>query len=116
MLKQVIVIRTDLKMGKGKLATQVAHASVTAFYKTLENNRSLGIKWIEEGQKKIVLKVSSEEELNNIYERAIKEGLIAVKIYDAGLTQLRPGTFTAIGIGPDDEDRIDRVTRDLKLL
>jgi len=115
-VKQVIVIRSDLKMSRGKLSTQVAHASVTAFYETLQKNRELAIKWLEEGQPKIVVKVDSIEELLSIKEEAEKNGLISVVIKDAGLTELEQGTITCLGIGPDYREKIDRVTGRLKLL
>ncbi len=115
-LKQAIVVRTDLKMGKGKLATQVAHASVTAFYRTLNEKPDLARRWIKEGQKKVVLKVNSVEELKRIHEEAIENGIISAMIWDAGLTQLEPGTLTAVALGPDVEDKIDVITGNLKLL
>ncbi len=115
-MKQVIVVRTDIKMGKGKLAAQVAHASLTAFLEVLSKERIKAEKWLNEGQKKVVLKVNSLEELLKIYEKAKKEGLNAVLIEDKGLTQLEPGTITCIGIGPDEEHKIDEVTSKLKLL
>jgi len=115
-LKQAIVVRTDLKMGKGKLATQVAHASVTAFYETLSKKPDIAVRWIKEGQKKVVLKVKSVKELKLIFEDAINNGIIAVMIHDAGLTQLEPGTITSVAIGPDIEEKIDSITGKLKLL
>ncbi|MDT7892362.1 MAG: peptidyl-tRNA hydrolase Pth2 [Thermoproteota archaeon] len=115
-MKQVIVVRSDLKMGKGKLAAQVAHASLSAFLESLKNNSKKVEKWLEEGQKKIVLKVNSLEELMNIYKKAKEKGLIAVIIEDKGLTQLEPGTITCLGIGPDEDDKIDEITSKLKLL
>jgi PTH2 family peptidyl-tRNA hydrolase len=112
-MKQVIVVRTDLKMGKGKLAAQVAHASLAAFLKTSYSKRK---KWLEEGAKKVVLKVSSEEELLKLYRKAKKEKLPCEIIADRGLTQLKPGTFTALAIGPEKDERVDKITGDLKLL
>ncbi len=114
-MKQVIIVRKDLKMGKGKLCTQIAHASVAALLKTMRVNRNWVEKWMKEGQKKIVLKISSEEELLNIYKEVSKE-LPAEIIRDAGLTQLEPGTITAIGIGPAPDEMVDRYTSHLKLL
>ncbi len=115
-LKQVIVVRSDLKMGKGKLATQVAHASVESFVKTLRSKPEMAKEWLKKGQKKVVVKVSSLEELIKVYEKAVKKGLIAVIIRNAGLTQLEPGTITCIGIGPDELSKIDEITGNLKLL
>ena len=112
-LKQAIVIRTDLPLGKGKMAVQVAHASVETFVKVPERDQK---KWLAEGQKKIVLRVESEEELLFMFEDAKRAGLPASLIRDAGLTQIPPGTRTAVGIGPADEEKIDRITGKLPLL
>jgi PTH2 family peptidyl-tRNA hydrolase len=113
MSKQVIVLRTDLEIGKGKLAAQAAHASVES---VLRSDEKTVQKWRESGAKKVVLKVSSEAELKSIQQKAAKAKLISVLISDAGLTQLKPGTKTAVGIGPDNEGKIDKITGKLKLL
>ncbi len=113
MSKQVIVLRTDLEIGKGKLAAQAAHASVES---VLRSDAKTVQKWRESGAKKVVLKVDSESELKKIQQQAAKAKLISVLISDAGLTQLKPGTKTAVGIGPDNEAKIDKITGKLKLL
>ena len=113
MYKQVIVVRTDLKMGKGKIAAQCANASVAAIDKA---NSSVVKKWKEGGQKKVVLKVKSEEDLLTIKKECAKSGLPCAVIKDAGRTQVEPGTITAMAIGPDEEKRIDKVTGHLKIL
>ena len=115
-LKQVIVIRTDIKMSKGKVAVQVAHASVTAFYKTYLKDKDKAIRWLEEGQPKIVVKVDSLSELQDIMEKAEEMGITSALIRDAGYTELEPGTVTALGLGPENIDLIDRVTGGLPLL
>ncbi|MCD6563552.1 MAG: peptidyl-tRNA hydrolase [Thermoproteales archaeon] len=115
-MKQVIVVRIDLKMGKGKLATQVAHAAVTA-YETVRNIKyKWAIDWLTQGQRKIVLKVENLEILLKIYNEVVAMGLPAVLIRDSGLTQLKPGTITALGIGPVPSELIDPITGKLKLL
>lgn len=114
--KQVILIRTDLEMSKGKLAVQVAHASVTALLEGLKTKRDWVDEWLTEGQKKVVLRVSSLEELTKYYEEARRLELPTSIIADAGLTELPEGTVTAVGIGPAPENVVDKVTRDLKLL
>ncbi len=113
MFKQVIIVRADLKMGKGKLAAQVAHASYSATKKA--DKKILGA-WENAGQKKIVLKVGSEEELLTVEKKCKAKKIPCALITDAGLTQLEPGTATALGIGPDKEERIDEITGDLSLL
>jgi len=112
-MKQAIILRTDLKMGKGKLVAQGSHASLTAFQKAGRMARKF---WIYTGQKKIVLKVSSEKELLELYEKARSKKLPHALIRDAGHTQLEPGTITALAIGPADDKKIDELVSHLKLL
>lgn len=114
--KQVIVVRTDIKMSKGKLAAQVAHASVTAAELARVRYHEWWTAWFAQGQKKVVLKVSSLDELLKIKEQADKEKLPNALIQDRGLTELPPGTITALGIGPAPSDRIDKITGSLPLL
>ncbi|MFA5929269.1 MAG: peptidyl-tRNA hydrolase Pth2 [Candidatus Micrarchaeia archaeon] len=114
-LKQAIVIRNDLGMGKGKAAGQTAHASVSAYALARSRSPEDAREWEEEGQKKIVLKVGSEEELLSLYERMKREMPCAL-IRDAGKTQLEPGTITCFGAGPAEESLINKYTKDLKLL
>ncbi|MEM7820621.1 MAG: peptidyl-tRNA hydrolase Pth2 [Candidatus Aenigmatarchaeota archaeon] len=112
-MKQAIVVRTDLKMGKGKLAAQCAHASIAAFLRASEIVRE---RWLGEGMAKVVLKVSSECELRKILSAAKRARLPAEMIIDRGLTQLEPGTPTAVGIGPAEDETVDKITGKLKLL
>jgi peptidyl-tRNA hydrolase, PTH2 family len=112
-LKQVILVRTDLKLPKGKLAAQVAHASLEA---ALKSSRQVVDEWRADGGKKVVLKVDSQAELGKFKQMAEKEKLTTALIADAGHTVLEPGTVTCLGIGPDKEEKIDRVTGSLKIL
>jgi peptidyl-tRNA hydrolase, PTH2 family len=114
-MKQAIVIRSDLGMGKGKLAGQTAHASVSAYNIARAKDKEAAREWEEEGQKKIVLKVQSEGELLALYE-AMKRVIPCALIRDAGHTQLEPGTLTCFGAGPADEAVINKFTKELKLL
>ncbi len=111
--KQAIVVRDDLKLSKGKLAVQVAHAAVSTYECAGEKIRRI---WIEEGQKKVVLRVPGLKELYELKEQARREGLPSVLITDAGLTQLPPGTTTVLGIGPAKVEELDKLTGKLKLL
>jgi PTH2 family peptidyl-tRNA hydrolase len=113
MHKQVIVIRSDLKMPRGKTAVQVTHASLSAYKKADKKIRG---QWEMEGSKKVVLKVSSLDELLEIYKKAKEMKLPCSLIEDAGLTFFKAPTKTCVGIGPDEEERIDRITGKLKML
>lgn len=115
-MKQVIIVRADLKMGKGKLAAQVAHAAVTASEITRREKPEWFERWIQEGQKKVVLKTDSLEELLRLHDEALKLRLPAALISDMGLTQLPPGTTTALAIGPAPEELVDNITGHLRLL
>lgn len=111
-MKQAIVARADLGMGRGKLAAQVAHASLSAYEDTDDRTRS---QWKGSGQKKIVLKANGESKLFELADAAEREGLPHAIIRDAGHTQLDPGTVTALAVGPGPEDAINRVTGTLSL-
>lgn len=115
-LKQVIIVRKDLDLSKGKLCTQVAHAAVSAFLATKKQYPKWAKEWLKEGQKKIVLKVSSIDELLSIFNKLTEAKIPTVLIRDAGLTQLPPDTITCIGAGPVPAPIIDRITGHLKLL
>jgi len=110
-LKQVMAIRTDLDMGKGKIAAQVAHAAVQA----ADKSRWKG-EWLSSGGRKSVVKVGGEKELMEIFMQARGAGLPTALIEDAGHTQIPPGTKTCVGIGPAPEKELDRITGRLKLL
>jgi PTH2 family peptidyl-tRNA hydrolase len=113
MYKQVIVVRKDLKMDKGKIAAQVAHASLEAYKKA--DPRKV-IEWEAEGMKKVVVGVKGIKELMEIKDKVKRLKLPFSVIRDSGRTQLKPGTVTVLGIGPAEEEKIDRITKDLKLL
>mgnify|MGYP000555783985 CR=1 FL=1 len=117
-VKQVIVVRTDIKMGKGKLAAQVAHAAVEAVFRCMESNvcREWLEIWRRSGQKKIVVKVDSLAELIELKKKAEELSIPYALIADAGLTQLSPGTVTSLGLGPAPSHLLDSITGLLKLL
>lgn len=115
-LKQAIVVRNDLKLGRGKTAAQCAHASVSSYLKTRRKNLDLAQKWVNEGMKKIVLKVDSETELMRYFRELKTKDIPCELIKDAGHTQVNPGTVTCFGAGPWNEKEIDKILGKLKLL
>jgi|TARA_B100001245_G_scaffold172451_1_gene131027 PTH2 family peptidyl-tRNA hydrolase len=114
-IKQVIIVRTDLDMGKGKIAAQVGHACVLGAEHVRKSNPDWFSQWWN-GQEKIVLKVSSLKELEHVKHGAIESDLPWSEVTDAGHTQISPGTITCISLGPAPEEKIDKITGDLKLL
>ncbi|WP_300727872.1 aminoacyl-tRNA hydrolase [uncultured Bacteroides sp.] len=132
-VKQVIVMRKDLNMRKGKMIAQGAHASVDAllslFSRTEKEDKTTYTLtygddsplagWLNGLYAKICLYVNSEEELVSLYERIRRENpaIPLALIEDAGLTEFHGvETKTCIGIGPWWSEEIDVFTRDLKLL
>lgn len=109
-------MRSDLEISKGKIAVQVAHASVLAAFEAFRNFRDWFEKWWGSGQKKIVVKVGGERELLELYAKAKDKGLPVAIVRDAGLTEIPPGTLTAIAIGPCPSELVDELTGRLKLL
>ncbi len=103
----------DLKLPKGKACTQVAHASSAALIKSHKDDIK---KWQLEGMKKAVLKVKDLDELLKYKQQAEDLGLVTALIEDAGKTVLKPGTVTCLGIGPDREEKIDKVSGKLKMV
>jgi PTH2 family peptidyl-tRNA hydrolase len=111
--KQVILVRQDLKLTKGKMAAQVSHASVESLLKSHKDDATA---WRQQGMKKVVLKVADLKELQDYKRKAEDAGLVVAMITDAGHTQLPPSTVTCLGIGPDKAEKIDKVTGQLKLI
>jgi PTH2 family peptidyl-tRNA hydrolase len=111
-MKQAIVARADLGMGEGKLAAQVAHASLMAYE---DADSHIASEWKGEGQKKVVLQADGESQLFELADVAEREGIAHAIVRDAGHTELEPGTVSALAVGPAREDLIDRVTGDLSL-
>lgn len=112
MYKQAIIINSDIKISKGKAAAQSAHAAVSALH---EADESVIKKWKKEGQKKVIVKAPLEQ-LINAREKCKKLKIAHSLISDAGRTELDPGTITALGIGPAEEEKINKVTGSMKLL
>ena len=111
----MVVVRRDLKMGRGKAAAQVAHGAIAAMEETWKSNPEMVRKWSQSGQMKVVLQVDDLKALRVIKITCHKMGIPCVEINDAGRTQLPPGTTTVLGIGPWWTLDIDKITGDLKL-
>lgn len=114
--KQVIVFRSDLKLGKGKIAAQAGHAAVSAAQDAYARHKKWWETWLFEGQCKIAVKVPSEKELLVLEEQAKDLGLPCALVVDRGLTQVPEGTVTCLGIGPAPAELVDRLTGKLSLL
>ena len=122
--KQVIILRKDLNMRKGKLVAQGAHASMGAILSLCKQDGDKLVlemdervkPWLTGRFKKICVYVNSEEELLQIYNTALTKGLVCTIIKDSGLTEFNGvPTLTAVAVGPDSEDKIDEVTKHLPL-
>jgi peptidyl-tRNA hydrolase, PTH2 family len=111
--KMALCVRTDLKMKPGKIASQCAHAAVLG---TLGARDRISVQnWLASGQKKIVLKVDSLEELHELESKARDLGMNTGIVHDAGKTQVAPMSETVLAIGPNIASDIDQVTGNLKL-
>jgi PTH2 family peptidyl-tRNA hydrolase len=111
--KQCLVIRSDLRMSCGKMCAQAAHAALLAYEKADAVSRR---KWLGEGQKKVVLKAACERDLFEMKSIAEAAGIATALVQDAGMTEIPPGTVTALGLGPAKAEDMDRITGSLTLL
>jgi PTH2 family peptidyl-tRNA hydrolase len=115
-MKLVVVVRTDIKMSKGKLAVQVAHAAVECALKTLKIDEKKVKKWRSEGAKKIAVKGGSIDEIFALKKEAEDWGMVNYLVCDRGLTQFKEPTITCLGIGPDKDEVVDGLTGGMKLV
>ena len=114
-VKLILVVNSDLKMGKGKVAAQVGHAAVSATLKSGEYNPTLLDSWLKSGQKKVCVKTNYEE-IIQLSTKAQSDNIQVVKITDAGKTQVPSGSLTVVAFGPDEESKLEALTGHLKLL
>ena len=123
--KQVIVVRKDLDMPSGKMAAQVAHASLGALFKcgvktetelhiTMDKDSAIE-KWLNNRFTKVVLSVKSEEAIKKVYQNALNAGLPTVLIEDAGFTVFGKPTITCVGIGPSFPNEFIGITDKLQV-
>lgn len=133
-IKQVLVIRKDLKMRRGKECSQVAHASMKVFFDRMSKESvyigdDLHIdKWVVEMTPemeawkegiftKICVSVDSEAELLEIHKKALEAGIVTALIQDCGKTEFNGvPTYTCVAVGPDSDEKINPITGHLKLL
>ncbi|EGC30037.1 hypothetical protein DICPUDRAFT_11061, partial [Dictyostelium purpureum] len=113
--KQVLIIRTDLGMTKGKIIAQCCHATLGARQKALSTNKKELLQWEVFGAAKITLKANSEAELFELRDKAKKEGVVNYLVLDAGHTQIPSGSATVLAIGPAPKAKVDAVAKHLKL-
>ena len=112
----VIVTRIDLKLSKGKLAAQVAHAAVSCALESKKKNKKWFNKWQNEGSKKAIVKTEAENDFFELKMKADELSIFSIIITDAGHTEIPAGTKTVIGIGPAPKNLIDQVTGHLSLV
>lgn len=112
-MKQVIIMRGDLHISRGKTAAQACHASLGSYKRA---DKDMIRKWELEGEKKVVVKVNDLKELFEVYELVKATDMSYYLVRDAGHTELPESTITCLGIGPDNDEKIDKITQDLKLL
>ncbi|XP_056176709.1 uncharacterized protein LOC115671327 isoform X1 [Syzygium oleosum] len=115
-LKMVLVVRQDLKMGQGKIASQCAHAATGMYGALMQSDRFLLRKWEQCGQPKIVCTCKSQQEMNKLREAAESIGLPTFVVADAGRTQVATGSRTVLAVGPGPKELVDSVTGKLRLL
>ncbi len=115
-IKQAIILRSDLEMSRGKIAAQAAHASLMSYFEVEKVGKAVAEEWLATGEKKIVLKVSDEEALIKLYKAFQFRGVPCALVTDAGLTEIPPGSKTALGVGPWHGSGINEFTSGLKLL
>lgn len=117
--KQVIVMRKDLKMRRGKEIAQGSHASCMFLAHLLQSGEKpseVQFIWINERFTKITLQVNSEQELEEIHQKALAAGLLSNMVVDSGLTEFHGvPTKTCLALGPDFPDKIDPITGSLSL-
>jgi PTH2 family peptidyl-tRNA hydrolase len=127
--KQVIIVRSDLKMVRGKEDAQCSHASGSFVFRQLQEQLKSGVnpneltvklseseaEWVKNSYAKVVLVAHNEEELLELEEKALEANLQVQRIVDAGRTQFKEPTLTCIAIGPDKINKIDPITKHLRM-
>lgn len=112
----ILVVRNDLKMGKGKIAAQCGHGAVGAYQSAVKTMPAVVRQWENSGCAKIAVKCESKAELLEIRRQANARNFNTCMIRDAGRTQIEPNSITVLAIGPAKVGDLDHVTGHLKLL
>lgn len=132
MVKQIIVMRKDLNMRKGKIASQAGHAVLSVilkklnmldqFFWSVEQDRivfegdEVLDDWFTNSYTKICLYVNSEQELLDLKGKADSLGFVTSLIKDNGTTEFNGvPTYTCIAFEPLPAEKIDILTKDLPL-
>ena len=113
--KQVLVVRLDLEMGRGKAAVQCAHAAVSAAEEARNHEHNWWKFWMDEGQLKVAVKVPDLDSLLDLERKGRAKGIPLHLVRDKGLTQVPPGTVTCLGLGPAPAEVVDSLTGNLAL-
>ena len=117
--KQVIVIRADLKLRRGKECAQVAHAASMWLMRMVESGHRFltadQSAWLRGNYRKIVVKATTEKQLRDLHQEALSRGLRAYLVIDDGLTEVPPNTVTALAIGPHEDSAFVGLTDHLPL-
>lgn len=119
-VRMALVVRQDLKMGKGKAAAQCLHATLALYKKITSStsgsyNPAMVQRWERYGQAKITLQVPDQESMDMLFAQAMSLGVNAAIIHDAGRTQIAAGSATVLGLGPAPKAVLDQITGELKL-
>ena len=115
-VEMVLVVNTELGMGKGKVAAQCGHAAVACFKAGLMEEPQLVAAWERTGQTKVVVRGGGEESLLAVSLAGRQAGMVVAEVRDAGRSQVEASSLTVIGLGPANNLLIDKVAGKLKLL
>lgn len=118
--KQILVVRKDLNMRKGKIAAQCCHASMSFLTRRLQSKEPIlevQQKWLDDSFTKICVSVDSEKELLDLYEVAKQNKIEAHLVTDNGKTEFHGiPTVTCMALGPDYDHVLNPICSHLKLM
>lgn len=114
--KMVLCVNEILKMGKGKIAAQCAHAAVGVVDEHREFSNGEFEAWELKGHAKVALRVANDTDMLELARLAEAQGMFTYVVVDAGRTQIPAGSRTVLAIGPAPKRLVDKITGHLKLL